>query len=313
MSIEHFKPSFFFRNRHIQTMLTPLTRSVQKISRSKDWLVQNDGVTLHGKLWETPTHRHIIVIFHGLGGHIESAYITGLTHELIKHNFSVLRMSLRGGNDDSAHTYHAGLTDDIRAVVQKLISENYKVSLVGFSLSATMILKWLEQKQSIESAFLVSPAIDLADCVRRLDQRKNRMYQKYFLKKLKKLLDAKIYQHPMELTPYIHEKTYSSIYDFDTHFTARRNGFPSADDYYRMASPHNLAAIENNICIVHSKDDPFIGSKELEQWQSQKKPNVQIHLTNYGGHVGFFKGLKDGYMIDTWASQFFEQTLLSRR
>ncbi|MEZ4846764.1 MAG: hypothetical protein R2877_07480 [Bdellovibrionota bacterium] len=57
----------------------------------------------------------------------------------------------------SEHTYHANQIDDIDWIVDELHSQGYKVSLMGFSLSASMILKWLEYERNIQTALLISP------------------------------------------------------------------------------------------------------------------------------------------------------------
>jgi predicted alpha/beta-fold hydrolase len=309
--VENFKPQFLFRNRHIQTMLSPLTRKETRLPNSKPWSITREGITLHGKLHSSKSnHHHIVVVFHGLGGHVDSPYVTGVASGLIQKDFSVLRMSLRGGDDDSTQTYHAGQIQDIEWIVDHLHSQGFKVSLMGFSLSSSMILKWLEHERNIQHAFLVSPPINLDKCAQRLDKFQNKLYQKYFLRKLKKLLEKKCIAHPHLFQQFMNPKTFTSIRAFDSHFTAIRNGFSSADEYYSISSPLNLEKIQNQVCILHSKDDPFIDFQELETIKKLNKPNLRIHLTDFGGHVGFYQGLDEGYMIDRWVADYFDQHLL---
>jgi len=247
-----------------------------------------------------------------LGGRIDSPYVTGVTAALIQKGFSVLRVSLRGGDDDSPHTYHANQIQDIDWIVDHLHTHGYLVSLLGFSLSSSMILKWLEHERNIRHAFLVSPAINLTRCVQRLDLPSNRIYQQYFLKKLRSLLLRKAEAHPHLFNQYILPETFNSIRSFDSNFTAKRNGFSSADEYYSVSSPTKLDQIVNNVCILHSKDDPFIDFQELEEAKKLGKSNLSIHLTNFGGHVGFYQGFGKGYMLDRWAADYFQQALLER-
>lgn len=311
--IEEFKPDFLFRNRHLQTIISPIARKASQLPTSKIWKCEKDDITLYGRFnVSKENHKHIIVIFHGLGGHMHSPYVMGVANSLLQKGFSVLRMSLRGGEDDSVHTYHANQIDDIGWTVEKLIQEDYKVSLLGFSLSSSMILKWLEQKQAIETAFLVSPATNLDHCVKRLDDRDNRIYQRYFLKKLQKLLLMKAKAFPNAFQEYIKPETFSSIRGFDTHFTAKRNGFSSAEEYYATSSPTRMDQIQNKVCIVHAQDDPFIDSADLESFRKKLPPNIELHLPRYGGHVGFYQGIGKPYMVDIWAGDYFSKTLLAK-
>ncbi|MCC7460522.1 MAG: alpha/beta fold hydrolase [Proteobacteria bacterium] len=292
-------------------MISPLSRKPATLPVSSSWSITKDGVTLNGRFHPSKNNsKHLIVIFHGLGGHIHSAYVMGVTASLINLGFSVLRVSLRGGDDDSPHTYHANQIGDIDWVVDHLHSQGHKVSLMGFSLSASMILKWLEHERNIETALLVSPPLDLDKCVQKLDHRGNKLYQKYFLKKLRVLLERKKIKNPDLFLPYMVPETFMSIRGFDSNFTAKRNGFSSAEEYYKKSSPTEFEKIQNRICIIHSKDDPIIGHEELLKVKNLNKPNIEINLTNYGGHVGFYQGLGHGYMVDRWASEYFEKLLL---
>lgn len=309
-SIPNFKPSFLFRNRHLQTMISPLSRKVKNLPASKSWSITRGDVTLHGCMHMSKKNsKDLIVVFHGLGGHIGSAYILGVTASLFNKGFSVLRASLRGGDDDSPHTYHANQIEDIDWVVDHFHSQGFRVSLLGFSLSASMILKWLEHERNIQTALLVSPPLNLDQCVNKLDQRSNKLYQKYFLNKLRFLLERKKLKHPDLFNPYMGPETFMSIRGFDSNFTAKRNGFSSAEEYYNKSSPTDLEKIQNKICIIHSKDDPIIGHEEHLKIQTLNKPNIQVMLTNYGGHVGFYQGPGKGYMVDKWAADYFEMQL----
>lgn len=311
-NIEKFVPPLYLRNRHIQTVFGPILRRKSKVINSQPWQIQKNGVVLNGMFSKNDSTKHAIAIFHGLGGHIHSSYVTGIAKKLSQ-KFSTLRIGLRGSDDQSSQTYHAGLIDDIGLAVDRLRNDGYLVSLVGFSLSATMILKWLQQPREIEGAFVISPPVNLAECAKRLDDKDNRVYQQYFLKKLGKLLEQKKKVHPQDFEPFVTSETLSSIRGFDTNFTARKHGFSSAEAYYNSSSPEKVESIQNQVCIIHSKDDPFIGHSELQKIQSQNKPNLKIHLPRYGGHVGFYAGPVKGYMVDHWALEYFDEILLRNR
>ena len=304
--IEAFCPPFLFRNRHLQTILTPATRSKSKLKDSKPWSISHDGVSLYGDLSLHPSNRHVIVVFHGLAGSRNSPYVTGIAKKL-EDTFSVLRISLRGGEDLSEHTYHAGLTQDIDWIVRELQQQNFDVSLLGFSLAGAMILRWLETKREIKSAFIISPPLNLLESAKNLDLRRNRIYRSYYLKKLVYLLKKKRSMHPEIFRPYAIDQI-STIRDFDELYTAPRFGFSSAEDYYEKTTPRNPENIQNQVRIVHSMDDPFIGHTKLRSLQNQCQ-NLQICLTQYGGHAGFFGGPQRGYVADQWAKEYFKEIL----
>jgi predicted alpha/beta-fold hydrolase len=77
-----------------------------------------------------------------------------------------------------------------------------------------------------------------------------------------------------------------TVYEFDDRYTARRNGFASADDYYTRCSL--LTALERIAVpglIVHAMDDPFIPHEPFGQ--VVRPPNLALDLLRHGGHLGY--------------------------
>ena len=69
-----------------------------------------------------------------------------------------------------------------------------------------------------------------------------------------------------------------------------------------------LKQIQNQVVIVHSKDDPFLDSQDLQELSNSQLKNINLVLLEKGGHVGFFEGFKKGYAIDRWAVEYFRTT-----
>ncbi len=68
-----------------------------------------------------------------------------------------------------------------------------------------------------------------------------------------------------------------TLYDFDDRYTAARNGFASADDYYaRCNLLKSIARIEIPGLIVHAMDDPFIPCEPF--LQVERPENVTLEL-----------------------------------
>src|SRR5688572_28029780 len=90
--------------------------------------------------------RPTLVLWHGIDGSSASIYMLGTAQKAFRAGFNVIRLNLRncGGTEHLTPTlYHGGLTEDLRAVVDELISvEKLKrLFLVGFSLGGNMVLK----------------------------------------------------------------------------------------------------------------------------------------------------------------------------
>jgi predicted alpha/beta-fold hydrolase len=77
-----------------------------------------------------------------------------------------------------------------------------------------------------------------------------------------------------------------TLYDFDDRYTAPRNGFGSADEYYRRCSLLTaLAHIKVPGLIVHAMDDPFVTYEPL--LRARRPVHLAVELVHHGGHLGY--------------------------
>ena len=64
-----------------------------------------------------------------------------------------------------------------------------------------------------------------------------------------------------------------SIWEFDDRFSAPRNGFAGAADYYeRSAARHYLAGIAVPTLVIHALDDPWIPSEPYRDFAMAAQP-----------------------------------------
>ena len=80
----------------------------------------------------------------------------------------------------------------------------------------------------------------------------------------------------------------TSIRAFDEVFTAPRNGFRDAEDYYSLcsASP-SLGDIAVPTMMVHARDDPWVPMEPYEEVAWRDNECLVPRLSDHGGHVGF--------------------------
>jgi predicted alpha/beta-fold hydrolase len=203
-------------------------------------------------------------------------------------------MNLRGAGSGfglARGIYHAGRSEDLRAVVTWLERRvnGSPIALVGFSLGGNLVLKLAAEAsdmslRSLDCVLAANPPIDLAASARQMLRPENRLYDWNFVHWLCKSV-RKLHRHFPELgTPSLHGVR--TLYEFDDRYTALRNGFASADDYYARCSVVNaIARIEIPGLIVHSMDDPFI---PFEPFLRMERPeNVSLELIAHGGHLGY--------------------------
>jgi predicted alpha/beta-fold hydrolase len=234
------------------------------------------------------------VLVHGLAGCARSPYVLRLARKLVAMGIRVVRMNLRGAGSGfglARGIYHAGRSDDLRAVVTWLGARAPRspIALVGFSLGASLTLKLAAEAASrpldgLDCVVAANPPIDLAACARAMQRPENRIYDWNFARWLRAQV-GRLHRHFPELGEPALGRV-RSVYEFDDRYTAPRNGFASAEDYYaRSGTLRLIGLISQPGLVVHAADDPFI---PLAPFQAISFPStLRFELTSRGGHLGY--------------------------
>lgn len=241
--------------------------------------------------------RPTLVLLHGLEGSCDSGYILGTAEKAFVAGFNVVRLNQRncGGTDELTPTlYHSGLSGDIRAVLLELIGADRlpEVFAGGYSMGGNLVLKMAGEfgetaPPEIRAFVAVAPALDLAACAGALDARANFLYERHFVRRLKRHIRVKARLFP-ELYPIDGLRNIGSVRDFDEVITARFCGFESADDYYaRSSALRVVAGIRRPTLILTAKDDPFIPFASFGDAAIGGNSSITLVATEYGGHCAF--------------------------
>jgi uncharacterized protein len=238
-----------------------------------------------------------LVVVHGLEGSSESAYMLGLAKKGLAAGMNVVRMNQRncGGTEGVAPTlYHSGLSRDVASVAQNLVDRDQisKFALVGFSMGGNLVLKlageWgREGPSQFRAVAAVCPAMDLAASSDALHSLSNRLYEYYFIWKLRRRLRSKA-----RLFPKVFETSrlrgVRTLREFDDKVTAYYCGFTGAVDYYSRAAAANVVdSIAVPTFILHAANDPFIRILPETRKKILANPNITFLETEDGGHCSF--------------------------
>jgi predicted alpha/beta-fold hydrolase len=232
---------------------------------------------------------------HGLGGWDAASY--GLATGLLawERGWHVARMNMRGAGDSarmSARIYHAGLDDDLLAVLLALSERMPRIGIAGFSLGGSLALLTLgRQKAHVPAAVAalvaVSAPLDLLACVTALERLGNRAYQGYFMRNLRASYRYRQQLHPHVYTSGLEERI-RSVRGFDEAVTAPLGGFRDAGDYYARSSAGPwLTQIERPTLVLNAADDPLIPLESVMRYPLPSSGIVQREVLSTGGHVGF--------------------------
>ena len=208
------------------------------------------------------------ILVHGLGGCARSAYLVRVGKRLVERGrIRVVRMNLRGagsGFGAARSYYHSGKTEDLRQVAAWLAhrAPGSAITLVGFSLGANLVLKLAGEAATDPVAQLAgvvaaNPPIDLERCCRAIQEPRNRIYDRNFVRLLRTDV-GRLHARFPELGT-LDLNSARSLLEFDELYTAPRNGFLHARDYYERSSANRwIAQIQVPGLIVAALDDPFI-------------------------------------------------------
>lgn len=249
-----------------------------------------------------PVAGPLMILIHGLTGSENSVYMRATSNYHLKKGRCVLRLNLRGAGPTAKTCrkhYHGGDISDIGDALDYL-DDNIKsngVFLIGFSLGGNILLNFLAENDqyNLLGAASVSASIDPKAAAEKLLSARNAIYQSRLLRHMK----AEYLSKRNDLSD--HEKEVmlntKSIYDFDDKITGPKNGYKDAEDYYyQTKSARKIASIKIPLLIMNARNDPWIPYGSYEKLKRNAPDNVNVLITDGGGHVGFHeKG-----QVDTW-------------
>lgn len=236
----------------------------------------------------------VAVLVHGLTGCARAPYVARVADRLVGDGVRAVRMNLRGagaGFGAARGIYHGGRTEDVRRVAEWAAAraEGSPLALMGFSLGANLVLKLASEAverpvTGLDCVLAANPPVDLAACCRAMQLRRNRMYDRSFVRSLRAEVE-RLHRRFPELGPVDFSRT-RSLYDFDEQYTARRNGFEGVEDYYaRSSCGPAIERIERPGLVVHARDDPFIPCELFDDIRFP--PSLALELIVSGGHLGY--------------------------
>ena len=238
-----------------------------------------------------------VIIVHGLEGSSESQYMLGIAAKGLAAGMNVVRMNQRncGGTEALSPTlYHSGRSHDVAAVAQNLMDQDRisRFALAGFSMGGNLVLKlageWgREGPPQFRAVAAVCPSMNLAASADALHLLGNRLYEYYFMWKLRRRLRAKARLFP-EVFDTSRLRGVTSLRDFDDKITAYYCGFEGASDYYQRSAAANVVdRIAVPALILHAANDPFIRILPETRQKILSNPNITFVETEDGGHCSF--------------------------
>ncbi|MGF6906481.1 YheT family hydrolase [Fusobacterium sp. PH5-44] len=305
-----YKPSFLFKFAHINTCFPTLFRKI-KVHFTRERLITPDDDFIDID-WLKNHSNKVIVLCHGLEGSSSSKYIQATAKYFVEHGWDALAMNFRscsGELNKKPSFYHSGYTSDLELVLEK--AKDYKeVVIVGYSLGANLILKYLGERDNYPKNLLcgiaVSPPCDLYANSIKLNKSNNFIYRTFFTRKLKKkaIKKAKFYPDLFDKSKINRIK---KITEFDDLVTAPLFGYKDSTDYYiQNSSKQFIPNIKIKTLILTPLDDPIMAPECYPYNEAKKNSNILLETPKYGAHIGFSQFNNYPYFLEKRLYEYVE-------
>jgi predicted alpha/beta-fold hydrolase len=170
------------------------------------------------------------------------------------------------------------------------------IGLIGFSLGANLVLKLAGEAaddplEGFDCVVAANPPIDLRAACEHIRRPQGKVYDRNFIRLLKVEEERLRHAFP-DLAPCDFARV-ENLFQFDDVYTAPRNGFRNADEYYsRSSSAPLIPEIRAPGLVIHAIDDPFI---PVEPFLTARFPRqLALELNPCGGHLGYLSRVTRG-------------------
>ena len=286
----------------LQTLATALIDAPSSLAPATSERVRfplKDGDTMLAMLdrpAKPQAKRPLVLLLHGVPGSEDSPYMRRMSGFLLDKGYPVLRLNMRGAGPSRTTCggqYSAASSRDLAELIGLLPPDLTAagVAAVGYSVGGAILLKYLGEEGArtpLVAAASISAPIDLLGTCLTLLRLRNVLYHRHVFGAVKREALAQGAVLTQDERRAI--TAARTLYEFDDVFTAPRNGFASAEDYYFHCSALNfLPGIAIPTMVLASLDDPWVpgGAYAGHHWGANKSQSLTPVLTEHGGHVGF--------------------------
>ena len=282
---------------HRLTLLPFLKRiPLRPLSHAKEEMNLIDPMTGEKTIrWDRCTlnqSRELLVLVHGLGGNAQSPYLYEAEKRAHLAGYDILRINQRGTDGHAEDIYHAGLYEDLEAVLRDPRINHYEhIDLIGFSLGGHMALHFAAKAKEprLKRVAAICSPLDLNLASRSFDSPRCTLYRWNTLYALNQMISALTKSKKSQSWLQV-EKSISKIRQWDTAYVARRFGYASAEDYYEVVSAkHQLEKLQVPTLLLHTQEDPVVFYDDVSPYLSRQFPKLDHYLL-HGGHLGFAPG-----------------------
>lgn len=297
-----YSPAWWVPGGHLQTLWGKLFRRQPSAPTTVERWETEDGdfIEVHRLRGNDTSPR--LILLHGLEGTVRSHYAQGLLGEAARRGWAADLLIFRSCGSEMNRTrrfYHSGETSDLAFVLDRITREfpEASIAIAGVSLGGNVLLRFLGERGAdlppqLTGAAAISVPFDLGRSSKRINRGFSTVYQRFFLRSLKRKVRQKVATFP-DLVPADRFAALRTLEDFDDAITAPLHGYRNAVDYYtRASSLPALPDIRLKTLLLSAVDDPMLPPEVLDEVREAARANPALHIefVPRGGHAGFVSG-----------------------
>ncbi len=324
-SVTPFKPPFGLRSAHVQTVFSSQgPRKTNRDRRFRPYLSSQrpmilnggDGVRLEGYFNQANSNAsdEMIIMIHGWEGSHESTYMKSLATTMLQNGFDTFRLNMRDHGDThhlNRDVFNSTLLEEVVTAIEDLQSQHdyQRYTLVGFSLGGNFSLRVAAAAKgraiNLEQVIAFCPVVHAAQSNDALNERRNALYSKYFVRKWRKSLRKKLefwpeYDFGEEL------ERLTTLNEMNEAFIPKYTSFKELNEYFDAYAidGHKLDDVACPCYLHFSEDDMIIPVSGVRLLKENEKLHVTV--TERGGHCGFIMNWRGDSWQDVRALEIVE-------
>jgi uncharacterized protein len=295
-------PAWWLPGGHAQTLWGKFGRRIPRVRTQASCLRTRDGDSLEIVSVPAAPEAPRVFLLHGLEGSRDSHYVAGVFSQAARRGWGADLLVFRGcgsAENEAPRFYHSGETQDVAFAFAALAERWHRAPwlCVGVSLGGNVLVKWLAENGKallprVRAAAAISVPFDLEAGARKISRGFSRVYDRNFLRSLRRKALNKLSRYP-SLFDRNRLEAARTVYDFDDAVTGPVHGFADARDYYaRSSSMGFLDDVRVPTLLLSAEDDPFLPAEALARAGTRARLNTvfTVEFHPRGGHVGFVAG-----------------------
>ena len=326
VAVSDYRPPWLLRNSHVQSTLASsgvrrvlLRGRARQLERDARELILDagHGVRLQGfhtAQTALSKPRGMAILLHGWEGSVRSTYLLQTGGRLLREGWDVFRLNFRDHGDThhlNEGIFHSCLLDEAIGAIRSFVASQplRPRVVVGFSLGGNFALRVALQGPHaglpLDGAVAICPVIDPHKGLFSIEHAPW-FYHAYFMYKWRRSLRRKQSAFP-GLDLFEPRELRGDMRGLTEALVQRHTDFGTLENYldgYSVAGDQ-LARLAMRTWILTSRDDPVIPVDDFERLQLPD--NVEVDITERGGHCGFISDLK----LSSYAEDYIVEKLAS--